>query len=469
MHSFRFSVSLAARSLLCAFSCIVLTASCAYSPSTTLPETDTQALQKAKSVDATSQITTSWWKVFEVAELAPVMKTLESQNLTLNQAEQRVKRAQFLLAQVNAGDVPTITARTSGRSGRDLDSGRSSHSTSGGLGLSYDADIWGTRDAQQRSRQLGIDTAQYQFTDALLDTQALFINTLLEQISLQSRLSIAMQNVEISEALLNLVQIRFEEGDTSGIEVSQQRNTLISAQSEVLRLSNSLTLNERALAVLLGNESMQFNTPEQKALLSLSLTDFSLPEVAPILSAEVLKQRPDVQLAIAQFKQADLAFYEASVAGLPGMSLSADIGVSDLLDLAQGWTLGAAISSAATLFDGGRLEAAEKAAKTDVDLAILQYQQTVLSAIETLLNSQTNLVFNQQNYRYALASLENNQQLYRLADIRYKAGDTDFLNLLNAQRSFFSARQSVISNYQAVLSSVIATYRESAGADITSP
>ena len=441
MHSFLFSVPLAARSLLCAFSCIVLTASCAYSPSTTLPETDTQALQKAKSVDATSQITTSWWKVFEVAELAPVMKTLESQNLTLNQAEQRVKRAQFLLAQVNAGDVPTITARTSGRSGRDLDSGRSSHSTSGGLGLSYDADIWGTRDAQQRSRQLGIDTAQYQFTDALLDTQALFINTLLEQISLQSRLSIAMQNVEISEALLNLVQIRFEEGDTSGIEVSQQRNTLISAQSEVLRLSNSLALNERALAVLLGHESMQFNTPEEKALLSLSLTDFSLPEVAPILSAEVLKQRPDVQLAIAQFKQADLA---------------------------QGWTLGAAVSSAATLFDGGRLEAAEKAAKTDVDLAILQYQQTVLSAIEALLNSQTNLVFNQQNYRYALASLENNQQLYRLADIRYKAGDTDFLNLLNAQRSFFSARQSVISNYQAVLSSVIATYRESAGADITS-
>jgi len=462
MHSFRFSGPLAARSLLCAFSCIALTASCAYSPSTTLPETDTQALQIAKSVDATSQITTSWWKVFEVAELAPVMKTLESQNLTLNQAEQRVKRAQFLLAQVNAGDVPTITARTSGRSGRDLDSGRSSHSTSGGLGLSYDADIWGTRDAQQRSRQLGIDTAQYQFTDALLDTQALFINTLLEQISLQSRLSIAMQNVEISEALLNLVQIRFEEGDTSGIEVSQQRNTLISAQSEVLRLSNSLTLNERALAVLLGNESMQFNTPEQKALLSLSLTDFSLPEVAPVLSAEVLKQRPDVQLAIAQFKQADLAFYEASVAGLPGMSLSADIGVSDLLDLAQGWTLGAAVSSAATLL------AAEKAAKTDVDLAILQYQQTVLSAIEALLNSQTNLVFNQQNYRYALASLENNQQLYRLADIRYKAGDTDFLNLLNAQRSFFSARQSVISNYQAVLSSVIATYRESAGADITS-
>ena len=201
-------------------------------------------------MDATNPVTTSWWKVFEVDELVPVMKTLENQNLTLNQAEQRVKRAQFLLAQVNAGDVPTLTGRASGRSGRDLDSGRSSHSTSGGLGLNYDADIWGTRDAQQRSRQLGIDTAQYQFTDALLDTQALFINTLLEQISLQSRLSIAMQNVEISEALLKLVQIRFEEGDTSGIEVSQQRNTLISAQSEVLRLRNSLTLNERALAVL---------------------------------------------------------------------------------------------------------------------------------------------------------------------------------------------------------------------------
>lgn len=468
MHSLRFTMPFGARSILCAICCFALTTACAYSPSTTLPETDTQALLIEKPAGFNNPTTTSWWKVFEVAELAPVMKMLESQNLTLNQAQQRVKRAQSLLAQVNAGDVPTITARASGRSGKDLDSGLSSHSSSGGVGLSYDADIWGTRDAQQRSRQLGIDAAQYQFIDALLDTQALFINTLLEQISLKSRLSIALQNVEISEELLKLVQIRFEEGDTSGIEVSQQRNTLISAQSEVLRLRNSLTLNERALAVLLGRESMQLNTPDLTVLLSLGLTDFSLPEAAPALSAEVLKQRPDIQLAIAQFKQADLAFYEASVAGLPGMSLSADIGVSDLLDLAQGWTLSAAISSAATLFDGGRLEAAEKAAKTDVDLAILQYQQTVLSAIEALLNSQTNLVFNQQNYRYALASLENNQQLYRLADIRYKAGDTDFLNLLNAQRSFFSARQSVISNYQAVLSSVVETYRESAGADITS-
>ena len=468
MHYLRSIKSSTARWLLWAFSCIALTTSCAYSPSTRLPEISSQALSAAKSAESTVPVTISWWTVFEVPELTPVMKTLESQNLTLNQVKQRVKRAQFLLAQVNAGDVPTITAGASGRSGRDIDRGHSSHSTSGGLGLNYDADIWGTRDAQQRSRQLGVDSAQYQFTDALLDTQALFLNTLLEQISLQSRLSIALQNVEISEELLKLVQIRFEEGDTSGIEVSQQRNTLISAQTEVLRLRNNLTLNERALAVLLGRESMQLNTPELSALLSLSLTDFALPDVAPTLSAEVLKQRPDVQLAIAQFKQADLAFYEASVAGLPGMSLNADVGVSDLLDLAQGWTLSAAISSAATLFDGGRLEAIEQAAKTDVDLAILQYQQTVLSAIEALLNSQTNLAFYKQNYRYAAASLENNQQLYRLADIRYKAGDTDFLNLLNAQRSFFSARQSVISNYQAVLSSVIATHRESAGADLPS-
>lgn len=467
MYFKRFVVSFAAQTVLCVLSCIALITGCAYSPSATLPETDMQAWATANPAASNKPVTTSWWKVFDVAELDPVMTMLESQNITLNQAQKRVQRAQYLLAQVNAGDLPSITGRASGRSGRDLDTGRSSYSTSGSLGLSYDADIWGTRDAQQRSGQLGVDAVYYQFTDALLDTQALFIDTLFEQISLQSRLSIALQNVEISEELLKLIQIRFEEGDTSGIEVSQQRNTLISAQSEVLRLETNLTLNKRALAVLLGNENMQLNTSELKAILSLSLTDFIIPEVTPSLTANILRNRPDVHLAIAQFKQADLALYEASVAGLPGMNLSADIGVSDLLDLVQGWTLGAAISSAATLFDGGRLKAAEQVAKTNVDLAILQYQQVVLSAIEAVLNSQTNLAFNQQNYRYAFASLENNQQLYRLADIRYKAGDTDFLNLLNAQRSYFSARQSEISSYQAVLSSVIATYRESAGAIIS--
>ncbi len=449
MHSLRLS--------LCAVACAVISIGCAYSPSTQLPDINTQVFTESQSVYEKMPISTRWWTVFNVDELEALMTQLDSQNLSLSQAQKRLIRAQYLLAQVNAGDVPTVTTRASGRSGRDADAGTSSHSTSGSISLSYDADIWGTRDAQQRSRQLGVDAAHYQYIDALLDVQALFINTLFEHISLKSRLSIAEQNVENSEALLKLVQIRFEEGDTSGIEVSQQRNTLINAQSEVLRLQNNITLNQRALAVLLGNDSMQAPS------LTLSLQDFTVPEMTPSLSADVLRGRPDIQLATAQFKQADLAFYEASVAGLPGVSLSADVGVSDLLDLAQGWTLGAALSSAATLFDGGRLEAAEQAAKTDVEIAILQYRQVVISATEALLNSQTNFTYQKQNYRFALASLENNEQLYRLADIRYKAGDTDFLNLLNAQRSFFSARQSVISSYQAVLASVVSAYRESAG------
>lgn len=433
---------------------------CVYSPSADLPRPNSQAFNSNNLISTTEVISTTWWKVFNINELEPLMLKLENQNLSLSQAQKRIVRAQYLLTQAKAGDIPAITGRLSGRRVQDVDAGDSNHSSTGSIGATWDADIWGTRDAQQRSRQLGVDILQFQYADTLLDIQALFINTIIEQISLKAQLDIAIQNVEISKQLLSLVQIRFEEGDTSGIEVSQQRNTLINAESEVLRLTNSLTLNERALAVLLGDENMQ--SPS----LNLSLADFAIPDLMPMLSADVLRRRPDVQLAIAQFKQADLTLYEASVAGLPGISLSADIGVSDLFELAKGWTLGAAISSAATLFDGGRLEAAEQAAKTDVDIAIVQYRQVVINAIEALLNSQTTRVYQQQNYRYALASLENNEQLYKLANIRYKAGDTDFLNLLNAQRSFFSARQSVINSHQAVLSSIIATYRASAGANI---
>ncbi|BFT28970.1 efflux transporter outer membrane subunit [Alteromonas sp. D210916BOD_24] len=445
---------------------MLLMTGCAYSPSTALSNTKTAVFTEQHQALPENTLSTHWWRVFNVAQLEPLMADLERENLNLSQAKMRITRAQALLVQAKAGDMPTLTSRVTGRSGRDFTTGTSSHATSGSVGLSYDADIWGTRAAQQRSRQLGVDAAQYQYTDALLDIQALFISTLLEHISLRARLDIAVQNVQTSDALLKLVQIRFEEGDTSGIEVSQQRNTLISAESEVLKLRNSLTLNERALAALLGKDESLVQSPLFTPVLSLSLSDFTIPDLAPQLTADVLHHRPDIQLAIAQFKQADLAFYEASVAGLPGMSLSADVGVSDLLELAKGWTLGAAISSAATLFDGGRLAAAEQAAKTDVDIAIVQYRQTVIEATQTLLNSHTNLLYQRQNYAYTLASQENNEQLYRLASVRYKAGDTDFLNLLNAQRSYFSARQAVINGYQSVLEAVVSAYRESAGVSI---
>ena len=162
-------------------------------------------------------------------------------------------------------------------------------------------------------------------------------------------------------------------------------------------------------------------------------------------------------------QQADIAVYQAGIQGLPGLSFSADLSVSDLLDLASGWSVGAALSSAATLFDGGRIDAGKKIAATDRELAWNNFRATTINASQSLLDALDNFTYQKAAYELDLISLENNERLYKLAEIRYKAGDTDFLNLLSAQRSWFSAQLTVITSYQQSLAAASTVYLEAGG------
>lgn len=436
--------------------CALLFSACSYQPSKQASVPD-MPLPVSMQSDHTLSLDTQWWTVFASDELNQLMQSLDNENLTLQEAQLRVVRAKQLYSQSVSQDWPQVTARLSGREGQSLDTGMSSSSSSGDISIGYELDIWGQRSATQLSRQLAAQSAEFSQRSTALQVQSLLASTVINQLSLQQRLAFAQQNVEASEQLLTLINARYQAGAISGVEVNQQRNTLITAQADVMRLTNALTLNQRAIAVLLGDSTMQ-NRPYKGTLFS-----FSVPDVMAYFPASILRQRPDVMVAGNALKQADITVYQASLAGLPGLGLSADISVNDLTDLASGWTIGAVISSAATLFDGGNNAAAEAIAKTDLSLALNQYRAVVLDATAELLNSVDTFAYQNQAYALTEQSLENNDKLYRLAQIRYKSGETDFLTLLNAQRSWFAAQQAQVSGYQSMLDAAITVYRAAGG------
>ena len=433
---------------------------CAYTPSDldgqkskTQPDVFDIYTQDGAGVD----IAENWWSVFNSEGLNALMVRLADSNLTLEEAALRLQRAELILRQSQADNIPDITASASGRSGKNFDTGTESNSTSGSVGVSYTFDVWGSREATQLGNKLSIDSQQFSRRSAALQVQGLLTSEYFTLLSLEQRLVIAKQNYEAADQLYKLVDIRFQEGDASGIEVSQQQNTMISARGELLRLNYQATLSRRAIAVLLGDETLTAFSGEEKLL------SFVLPDIELYQPAAVLKQRPDVQIADIALKQADIDVYLAGIQGLPGLSLSGSLSVSDLLDLASGWSVSAAISSAATLFDGGRIDAGKKIADVDLALAWNNYRATTLSASQSLLDSLDNYAYLKAAYELDVASMENNARLYRLAEIRYKAGDIDFLNLLSAQRSWFSAQLSVITSYQQTLSAAATIYQEAGG------
>lgn len=399
----------------------------------------------------------TWWTAFGSNQLAELMRAMEASNLTLQEAKLRVERMRLLLEQSRADNYINVTGSLSGASDEDLDDGSTSHSSSARLGVSYSFDVWGSRAATQLAASLDIDSQTYEKRNAALQLQVLLATEYFNWLSLTQRYAIAQKNLDAAQRLLDLVNIRFEAGDASGIEVSQQQNTLIGAQAERLNLANQITLSQRAISVLLGQDAFDVSLQAQP------LEQLVLPDIPLYQPAKVIAARPDMQLADVALRQADINVYQAGIQGLPGLSLSGDVTVSDILDLASGWSLGAAINSAITLFDGGRIDAGEKIADIDLQLAWNNYRATTLSATQSLLDALSNYAYYKQVYQLDEASVINNEQLYRLAEIRYKAGDADFINLLGAQRSWFQSQLTLISSYQQSLAAAIAVYQQAGG------
>lgn len=438
---------------------IMCVAGCAYTPEREFPayslpwQSDLSTVAVNSGIKADSQ----WWQQFNSTELNTLMTALDAQNLDIASAKLRLEQAELQLRTEQADNYPSVSGRLSGSGSKGLDTGTSSASSSGSMSASYDVDVWGSRQAQILAAELDIDSARQSLRNQSVTLQQLLANAYFARLSLLQRQAIASQNVQASEQLLKLINLQYAAGSASGIERAQQRNTLLASQAELLNLNNQLKLNQRVLGALLADTEFKAFSFSQE------INAIALPAIELALPAAILRNRPDVEMAYIALQQTDIAVYQASIAGLPGLSLSTSLSLSDLTSLASGWTLGAALSSAATLFDAGKRRRAEDIAQKNVEIALNNLQSVVIDATQELMDSLDNYAYQREAYEIDQVELENNRRLYELSQARYKAGDTDFLTLLNAQRSWFNAQLSLINSYEALLKSAVGVYLAARG------
>lgn len=407
-------------------------AACAYQPSDyQLTKISTEA---AVFKPDAAPIAVNWWTQFNSAQLNNLMQRLASQNPDLAIAKQRIKKSQALLQQQLSNQWPSVNARASQSSRHDFDSKQTSSGSSGSFSASYTVDLWGSRSAQNRLAELSLESQKQSWRSAVIQLQSNLASQYFNTLSLAQRVTISRENLQASESLLNLLQTQFEAGSASKIEVSQQRNTYISAQNQLARLVKDLQVSQRALAVLLGEPSLSLDLTTENIMV------LAVPRVKSLQKAQVLTQRPDIQLAENQLQQADASLFINKQKRWPSLGLSADLSLADLASLSSGWGTSLAGSLSMPLFDAGNIDAQIEAAKSDIEIAQLNYQSVLLAAFADTLDTLADLEYQQQNHQYSAQQLDNNQSLYELAQIRYDAGETDFINLLNAQRSWASAR-----------------------------
>jgi multidrug efflux system outer membrane protein len=256
-------------------------------------------------------------------------------------------------------------------------------------------------------------------------------------LSLRGRLVIARENLAIAERVFKVVDSRVLYGTASALDLARQMATVLTQRAAI----PPLELQERqmlfALAILLGKAPEGFDTEAP------SVTDLTVPRIAPGLPAQLLLRRPDLASAEAQLAAANANVAAARAALLPGIGLTGSAGLASnvLLNFLNGPTATLAIGASLLqpIFDGGRLRAQVDVAASRERELVENYHKAVLAALADV---ESALAAGGRTAEQELLQekvVEQARLALRLAEIRYREGADDLLTALDAQRTLFQA------------------------------
>jgi multidrug efflux system outer membrane protein len=420
---------------------------------------------EAANVAAAEQ---GWRQFFHDPALQQLIQTALVNNRDLRVAALNIDayRAQFRIQRADL--FPAVSADGSGSRQRVP----ANLSTSGEAGITsqysatlgvsaYELDLFG------RIRSLSEQALQTYFSseEARRSTQISLVanvaNAYLTWQADKELLKLTENTLKAFEESYRLTSRSNEVGVSSALDLSQARTSVESARVSLARYQRQVAQDQNNLTLLLGT-GLPANLPQAQPLSADLLSD--VPVGVP---SDLLQRRPDILQAEYELKAANANIGAARAAFFPSISLTANAGtispdLSGLFDGGSGtWLFQPSINI--PIFNAGSLRASLDYSKIQKEISVANYEK----AIQTAFQEVSDGLASRKTYTEQLQAQSDfvaaNQDYYRLAERRYRIGIDSNLTFLDAQRSLFSAQQSLITDRLAQLNSEVNLYKALGG------
>lgn len=385
----------------------------------------------------------------------------------LRQALLAIEQARASAQVQDAAALPTVKASASSSSTRTpgaasaTGSAQLSRSTSLGLGITaFELDLFGrVRNLQDAALETLLATEEAA-RSTRLSLVAEVAHAWLTLAADQAQLALARQTLASQQRTLQLTQQRHDAGADSGLTLAQVQTAVASAQRDVAARQVQVQQDRHALDLLAGTAVPDTWLPTADGLATPAATTAATSSATPAaqllavpagLSSDVLLQRPDVRAAEHQLRAAHADIGRARAALYPSISLTAQAGTASrsLADLFTGGAWSFLPSISLPLFDGGAAQAGVQQAEVARDLRVASYEQAVQTAFREVADALAvrSGIGEQLAAQAALVQAATTAQA--LAEARWQAGATSYLEVLDAQRTQVAARQALITLQQA--------------------
>ena len=444
--------------------CVVAIAGCTVGPNYKPPEPNVPAEWVGPRIGAEgqSQELVNWWTKFGDPNLTSLIERAVQSNLDLKVAESRIQQARATRGMVSAGFWPIANLTGAGTRSRSAQ-GTVSNLYQAGLDSSWELDIFGgTRrniEAADADLLAAVETRQ----DALVTLTAEVALNYIDLRGFQRQIFIAKENLQAQKHTADVTRQKFQGGFVSALDVANADAQVATTSSQIPPLEQSARQTIYNISILLGLEPaalVQELSPE-------SSIPPAPPEVPIGIPSDLLRRRPDIRRAEAQIHAATARIGVATADLFPSLSLSASAGFSsNQLDSLINWhkrlwSIGPSVDW--RIFDAGRIGYNIKLQKALREETLLTYQQAVLTALQEVENSLIASAKEQEHRDAIIKAVAANRKAVALSTQLYAEGQTDFLNVLNAQRSLYASEDALVQSTRTVSTNLVALYKALGG------
>ena len=447
---------------------VVLTG-CAIGPDYKRPTIDTPAAWRVEEKEAQDKANTAWWHQFEDDVLNGLIDEALKQNNDLRIATSRVDEYVGRFWVGRSGLFPQIGAygyatqdRASERSATPIPSTMKNpvENYQAGFSGSWEIDIWGKlRRATEASKADLLSTEEARQA-VILSLVSAVANGYILLRDYDKQLEIATRTAKTREESYKLFKLRYEGGVISELELNQVKSEYEQALATIPQVEKQITFQENALSVLLGRNPGPIDRGK-------SIDELTLPAVPAGLPSDLLEKRPDVRQAEQALVAANARIGVAKAQFFPTISLTglfgwASVELSNLFTgPAQVWSWGGA--AVAPIFTGGSLMGQFWASEAIQQQTLFNYQSTVQTAFREVDDSLADQKRTREQLEAQKRQVDALKEYARIARLRYDNGYTSFIEVLDAERSLFSAELTYAQTQGILFSALVNLYKAMGG------
>lgn len=423
----------------------------------------------APTMKLSSANSDNWWNLFEDDTLNRLEALVTQNNYDAKSALKRIEASRQIVAQSKAGYYPTVSLSAGYDIGKSSGKETKPYSTTptisyfqAGASISWEIDVFGRIRDKVKAGDAGVTISRMEYEGLMLTLTTEAATNYFNLIMYRNQLENAQSRLKAQQEVLGIVEARYKAGLISKLDVAQAKSLVNTTQLLIPTLQSEIETTINSLAVLCGVSDTDIRTMTAGTNLP---TGIVIP--ADNISADLIRQRPDVAQAEAKIIEMGDNLGIARKEYLPTLALNANIGTSahNIKDMfgKNSFSYEIAPTLSWTLFDGLSRKAAVAETKANLEALADTYEYTLSTAVGEVKNS-----IAMYNASVAEAQLyddviSNDKEMVTLSIDRYRQGLADFSDVADAQVSMLSDVNQYEATKATLLNNIVAVCKAIGG------